>query len=303
MTRRTQQLFARTMTERYAQVPIFALAGGIAGVLSAAGVAARILQGDPALGAAISLPGPVFGVAVGWMLARRGALSPRRGVMWAIAASLGNAGAVLSAIAIGSAIDPVLGGGIAVMLVPGVAAGAVGGGSLAGVTALIAPTRRWWLLAVAGTALGAFLPLLLLPIFGEEIAGTFLFYAIWQGGYAATLPLILPTLARRPPPRRGDFPTLGYLLEAYFHQDWRVAHADADAVVPAIVAREGRDTLDAAAAEVAGLLARGLPEAELKSFFDGTLYVDYLPNADGVTYAHWLETLHRRFAAVAAKDA
>src|SRR5712691_3799506 len=80
----------------------FALLGIVTGGLSAAGVALLLhvpgdVVGMPVL---LCLPGLAFGVVFGGLLARRGLLSPIGAVGWAIAATLGNAAAVLCVISV-----------------------------------------------------------------------------------------------------------------------------------------------------------------------------------------------------------
>jgi CdiI immunity protein len=99
-------------------------------------------------------------------------------------------------------------------------------------------------------------------------------------------------------PAREDCPALAHLLEAYFHQDWPCDHSDQAAVLREIVAREPPDRLRAAADELTALLARRPSEQELASFLYGVLYVDYLPPADGLSYAQWLEQVRATFGAV-----
>jgi hypothetical protein len=81
-----------------------------------------------------------------------------------------------------------------VLALAGVIAGAVGGGLLGSITAcLISVRERLWPLAV-GAALG-----LLVPVAVEwDAFGIFVFYILWQGGYAAALaPVVSPAKRQR----------------------------------------------------------------------------------------------------------
>jgi hypothetical protein len=132
------------------------------------------------------IPGLFFGAIVGVALRHLGHVSATGAVAYAIASTLSNAAATYLAMVI-FLVHP---NGTAVLGVTGFIAGAMGGGLLAGATALLIRHFRWPLIA-AGAVLGAFLPLIDL----HSIVGPFLFYAIWQGGYAATLAAILPRTA------------------------------------------------------------------------------------------------------------
>jgi hypothetical protein len=141
-----------------------------------------------------TIPGLVFGVVFGIALLRLKLVRAAGAVAYAAASTLSNMAATTLAVAIDDPIGSILPNGIAAFGVTGFIAGAVGGGLLAGVTALLIRHLRWPLLIVAGAVLGAFLPLIDLSSSG----GAFLFYAIWQAGYAATLAAILPRTGNTP---------------------------------------------------------------------------------------------------------
>jgi hypothetical protein len=60
------------------------------------------------------------------------------------------------------------------------------------------PLARWPLLIAAGAVLGAFLPLGNV----EQIHGIWIFYILWQAGYAAALAACLTNSTRERPPKR-----------------------------------------------------------------------------------------------------
>jgi hypothetical protein len=145
------------------------------------------------------IPGLIFGIAFGVVLRRLGFVRTTGAVAFAAASTLSQLTAVTLAV---PSFDPtssilVSVGKVAPTSVTGFIAGAVGGGLLAGATALLIRRLRWrWpLLIAAGAVLGAFLPVIYLGNDCNNAVGSILFYQIWQGGYAATLAAILPRAA------------------------------------------------------------------------------------------------------------
>jgi hypothetical protein len=138
-----------------------------------------------------SLPGLVFGVAVGVALWRAGRLRPAQAVGFALAATVANALAVVATLTANDPIAPLL--GRASLAGTGAIGGAVGGGLLAASTARWLAHGRWPLLAVVGAMLGLLLPII------DSAVGEAIFYIVWQAGYAACLAASLPAYTRSPP--------------------------------------------------------------------------------------------------------
>jgi len=135
------------------------------------------------------LPGLVFGLAFGTLLHRQRLLRPGRAALYAAAATLANAAAVVAAMQSLDTVETIVGsGGTPALALSGGIAGAVGGGLLAAAAAPPLRIGQWPRLAAAGALLGALLPIL---IEGQEIS-IFAFYMIWQAGYAAALAATLP---------------------------------------------------------------------------------------------------------------
>jgi len=143
------------------------------------------------------LPGLVFGLVFGPLLTWCEATSARGAAYFAIAATGANAAAVFTAIRLFDTVKETLHLDEPwALAVVGVVAGAIGGGLLALVVMLIADARRAPWLTAAGALLGA-----LLPIFFEwEAGGAFVFYALWQAGYAAAMAMVLPPMIEVPGP-------------------------------------------------------------------------------------------------------
>jgi hypothetical protein len=137
------------------------------------------------------LPGLVFGLAFGPLLAWSGSSRPWNAAVFAAAAVGANAVAVLAAINLLDPVEKIVHGeGLWALVVVGIIAGAIGGGLLGGVTALLAIARQGLWLTLAGALLGAFLPIFL----QWEGTGAFVFFMLWQAGYAGALALVLPGL-------------------------------------------------------------------------------------------------------------
>ncbi len=139
------------------------------------------------------LPGLFFGPPLGWALWRRGALTPLGMVGFVFAAIGANTAASYAAVAVFKPVtDALARSEFLGLFVVGVIGGTIGGLLHGGASGWLLRSRRWPWLWLAGTVLGLALPL----VFVDEHFGLALFYALWQGGYAATL-ACLPKTARR----------------------------------------------------------------------------------------------------------
>lgn len=171
------------------RVTLFALLGVASGAAAALVFELTDPQGVSIYGA----PGLVFGVIFAAVLWHRRVLKAVRAVIYALAATLCHAAAVVTALQLVEPLQHLLGGGDKPGLIAcGVIAGAVGGGLLAVVTGFLAPIRRGALLAATGALLGALLPIAV----DVDALGPFVFYMVWQGGYAAALALSLPRIEK-----------------------------------------------------------------------------------------------------------
>ena len=179
--------------------------GGVTGALSAAILAylkVGALPGIVILGACIGLgkagdcnglelstyiaPGLIFGIVFGHLLRRSGKLGTAGAVWFALASLVGNFLAVMIAVNVFDSAKPLFGDAeIPAEIVAGFVAGAVGGGLLGRITAALIPGVHWLRLLAAGAVLGLLLPLALSNQL--DMIGLYLFYIIWQGGYAAML--------------------------------------------------------------------------------------------------------------------
>jgi len=132
-------------------------------------------------------PGLIFGVIFGIALERGFRLGRSGTALFALASLLGNTVAVMAAVNIFQLLQPLFDNTeLPVDAVTGLVAGAIGGGLLGGAAAALLPELRWGRLLAAGTGLGLLLPLAL----DEHLlgsAGPYIFYALWQGGFAAAL--------------------------------------------------------------------------------------------------------------------
>jgi len=176
-----------------ARIILFAVVGAVTGAAAVEPIGLLSTENQQ-LRAMFTLPGLIFGVAFSVALLRFKFVSMAAAFAYVAASTLSHMAAVTTVLAIGpiNPSFPILDllSGRAGFSFTGFSAGAVGGGLLAGATALLIRRLQWPLLIVAGAVLGAFLPLTDLGL-----GGFFLFYAIWQGGYAATLAAILPRAA------------------------------------------------------------------------------------------------------------
>lgn len=174
----------------------FGVAGVPTGALSAATISALAhAPGDTGLLIIYFAPGAIFGVVFAPLMACCGWMSPVGTLPWFACATLGNAVAVSCVIALTwrlqswFSINETL-----ATMATGVLGGTLGGGILAAATLVLIPGTRWLIPTLAGGVFGLSLVLL-----GEPMsAGTFAFYATWQGGYAAALALALSAAARKP---------------------------------------------------------------------------------------------------------
>jgi hypothetical protein len=160
------------------------------GVVSG-GIVGAVLSDDHAINSftLYVLPGLVFGLIFGPLLAWCRVTGARGAAVYVVAATGANAVSVLAAINLVDPVEKLLGAEeLWALVVVGIVAGAIGGGLLGGVTALVATARQWPWLSVAGALLGAFLPLFL----QWQGAGAFLFFVLWQAGYGGALALVLP---------------------------------------------------------------------------------------------------------------
>jgi hypothetical protein len=164
-----------------------ALLGTFTGACSVA-----IVDGDvlPLMGWTMGsvAPGAIFGLVLGLAFRQWRLLRWLGVVSFGVAAALSHAVAFHSAVFMLGRVEPLLGrGSDASFAVTGAIAGAIGGGLLAAASAFLLPLGRWPWLVTVGALLGAFLPL------GnhDDIYGIWLFYVIWQAGYAAALAVAL----------------------------------------------------------------------------------------------------------------
>jgi hypothetical protein len=131
-------------------------------------------------------PGLIFGLVFGFILHRAGRVSRAGAGGFALASLIANGLAVMSAVNAYQFLHPLFGKSeLAAEAIAGLIAGAVGGGALGRVTAILVPGLRWHRLLGAGAGLGLLLPLALDESLGPP--GLYAFYILWQGGYAAAL--------------------------------------------------------------------------------------------------------------------
>lgn len=135
-------------------------------------------------------PGPIFGIVlIGWERWWR-LIDPARLVAFVAASGVGNAVAVFLCVwltdRLGEALD--IGFLDLPMAIAGAISGAVGGALLGGTAAMLFPGFRLGRSIMAATVLGLLVPL----VVTWEVLGVFLFYPIWQAGYALALTTGLP---------------------------------------------------------------------------------------------------------------
>jgi hypothetical protein len=129
------------------------------------------------------LPGLIFGIAFAGIETWRGQLGAPRAIAFVVASGIGNALATTLCVGLTVPFSALLGidGDIPAALT-GAVSGAMGGGLLSVAAKLICRARVWRSIGVAA-CLG-----LLVPLVPEwPVAGSFVFYILWQAGYAAAL--------------------------------------------------------------------------------------------------------------------
>jgi hypothetical protein len=165
----------------------FAVFGAVTGALSAAILLAFDFKGN----SLYVVPGLVFGIAFAMALWQRWRLPPARAIAYLVAVSLANAAAVFTGIFILDEVATIVGKG-ASTAITGVIAGAIGAGLATGAAGLLMSITRWpWPIAV-GAILGGTLPIF---VDGPD-GGVFVFYIIWQAGFAAATVATLPSLEK-----------------------------------------------------------------------------------------------------------
>ena len=108
--------------------------------------------------------------------------------VYLVASTLAHAAVVFLAIVVQKPIESMFGhNDNADFAILGITAGGLDSALLGAATAVLIRCTRWPFLIVAGACLGALLPSISL----EALCGMFLFYVIWQAGYAATFAAIL----------------------------------------------------------------------------------------------------------------
>ena len=168
-------------------VVAFALLGAVTGALTAAILLMLDFKGN----SIYIVPGLVFGIAVAIVWWRRWRLAPARAAAYVVAVGLANAAAVFVALFVTDDIGKMVGKepGLAIT---GALAGAVGAGLATGMARRLIAMVHWlWPIAM-GAILGAMLQVF---VDGEEI-GVFVFYMVWQAGFAAATAATLPPLEK-----------------------------------------------------------------------------------------------------------
>jgi hypothetical protein len=138
-------------------------------------------------------PGTIFGVLFAALRSRRDWIGLRRFVAFICASGIANAVAVSVCVWLTDRLGDALNIDFLdlPMAIAGAVAGAAGGALLGGAAVIVFPGFRLRRSVIAASALGLLVPL----VVTWEIAGVFLFYTIWQAGYAATLASSLPAEA------------------------------------------------------------------------------------------------------------
>ncbi|HXP04776.1 MAG TPA: hypothetical protein VN808_11695 [Stellaceae bacterium] len=136
-------------------------------------------------------PGTIFGVLFAALSSRRGWIGFGRFIAFIGAAGIANAVAVFVCVWLTDWLGDVL--DISFLDLPaaiaGAVAGAAGGALLGRVAATLFPGLRLRRSVIAASALGLLVPVALL----WEVGGVFLFYIVWQAGYAVALASSLPS--------------------------------------------------------------------------------------------------------------
>ncbi|HEV2186020.1 MAG TPA: hypothetical protein VGR70_02365 [Stellaceae bacterium] len=135
-------------------------------------------------------PGAVFGVLFAALRSCRGWIGLGRFIAFVCASGIANAVAVFVCVWLTDLLGDLLDISFLdlPMAIAGAIAGAIGGALLGGVAATLFPGFRLRGSVIVAASLGLLVPLVLV----WEIAGVFIFYPIWQGGYAVALAMSLP---------------------------------------------------------------------------------------------------------------
>lgn len=138
-------------------------------------------------------PGTIFGVLFAALRSCRGWIGLRRFIAFAGASGVANAVAVFACVWLTNSLGDVLDIDFLnlPMAIAGAIAGAAGGALLGGVASALFPGLRLRRSLIVASALGLLVPLVVV----WEIVGLFLFYVVWQAGYAAALAVSLPAEA------------------------------------------------------------------------------------------------------------
>jgi hypothetical protein len=138
-------------------------------------------------------PGTIFGVLFAAMRCRRGWIGFGRFIGFVCASGFANAVAVFVCVWLTDRLGDALNIDFLdlPMAIAGAIAGAAGGALLGGAAGIVFPELRLRRSVIAASVLGLLVPL----VVTWEIAGVFLFFAIWQAGYAAALASSLPAEA------------------------------------------------------------------------------------------------------------
>ena len=94
----------------------------------------------------------------------------------------------------------------------------------------------------------------------------------------------------------GRYLGLAQLLAAYFHQDWDLDDADADAVVRRFIRSEPPGIVRRAREDIGRVLTKTDSDAELETLA-AQLGSMYLPAVDGLTMRSWLTRVGEILAA------
>ena len=148
-------------------------------------------------------PGALFGILFAALWSRRGGIGLGRFIAFTGASAIANAVAVFVCVwltdRLSAAMDigfldlpAAIAGVISFLNLPtaiaGAIAGAAGGVLLGGAAAALFPGLRLRRSIIAASSLGLLVPLVLI----WEIVGVFVFFIVWQAGYAAALASSLP---------------------------------------------------------------------------------------------------------------
>ena len=173
-------------------IPLFAMLGGASGIATVAIMSLRpdwqiSIPGGPDIWPLSVVPGLVFGFVIGLALLQRGRASPAAFAGYVIAATLCNFAAVTLTTEL--LVDILESSWMA-----GIVAGLFGSAGLTACTMALLPVARKTgpavLTVLAGGAFGA---LLGPAIATDGLFWWFVFYGLWQSGYAASLATALPS--------------------------------------------------------------------------------------------------------------